>query len=120
MSIFWSVFAISAVVAGFRFRIAGLRYFGLALFALTLLKVVFVDLAEARARATGCCRSWDWGCCCWGRRCVYGKLSPKLLRGETAMQHVRQTSSRGTPRDLGVERVASPRSLGVPRDDDAR
>ncbi len=45
-SIFWSLFAIGCVVAGFAARVAALRYFGLALFAVTLGKVVIVDMAE--------------------------------------------------------------------------
>lgn len=79
ISIFWSGFAIVAVVAGFRLRVAGLRYFGLALFALTLLKVVAVDLAEAE---TGyrVLSFMGLGLLLLGTSVVYGKLSPKLLR----------------------------------------
>jgi uncharacterized membrane protein len=47
LSIFWSAFAIAAIAAGFRFRTAGLRYFGLSLFAFTLLKVAVIDLRQA-------------------------------------------------------------------------
>src|SRR5207248_2714624 len=47
LSIFWSAFAIAAVAAGFQFRTAGLRYFGLGLFAFTLLKVALIDLRHA-------------------------------------------------------------------------
>jgi uncharacterized membrane protein len=80
VSIFWSAFAIGTVVAGFRFRIAGLRYFGLALFALTLMKVVAVDMAEA---ATGyrVLSFMGLGLLLLGTSVLYGKLSPKLLRG---------------------------------------
>jgi uncharacterized membrane protein len=77
-SIFWSAASIGLVVAGFRFRVAGLRYFGLGLFAFTLLKVVFVDLSEA---GTG----WrvlsflGLGLLLLGTSVVYGKVSPRLL-----------------------------------------
>ncbi|HEX8916545.1 MAG TPA: DUF2339 domain-containing protein, partial [Humisphaera sp.] len=46
-SVWWSVFAVGSVVAGFAVRAPALRIGGLALFGLTLLKVVLVDLAGA-------------------------------------------------------------------------
>ena len=46
LSIFWSFFAVLCVLAGFRWRAAGLRYFGLGLFAVTLVKVVAVDMSQ--------------------------------------------------------------------------
>jgi hypothetical protein len=46
ISIFWSLFAIAAVLVGFRLGRRWLRYFGLALFAATLLKVVALDMHE--------------------------------------------------------------------------
>jgi hypothetical protein len=48
ISIFWSLFAIAAVLAGFRFWNAGLRLFGLSLFGVTVLKVLLIDLREVR------------------------------------------------------------------------
>jgi len=48
ISIFWSIFAIAAVLAGFRFWSAGLRLFGLILFGVTVLKVLLIDLREIR------------------------------------------------------------------------
>jgi uncharacterized membrane protein len=44
-SVWWSLFAVGCVVAGFAVRSAELRVAGLALFGLTLGKVVLVDLA---------------------------------------------------------------------------
>ncbi|MGB7156950.1 MAG: DUF2339 domain-containing protein [Tepidisphaeraceae bacterium] len=79
LSIFWSAFAISSVVAGFRVRIAGLRYFGLAMFGLTLLKVVLVDLADA-SRGYRILSFMGLGLLLLGTSVLYGKLSPKLLR----------------------------------------
>jgi uncharacterized membrane protein len=48
ISIFWSVFAIAAILAGFRFWSAGLRLFGLSLFGVTVVKVLLIDLGEVR------------------------------------------------------------------------
>jgi hypothetical protein len=78
-SIFWSVFAVSAVVAGFRFRTAGLRYFGLGLFAVTLLKVVLLDMSQVQ---TGyrVLSFLGLGLLLMGTSVLYGKLSPVLLR----------------------------------------
>jgi uncharacterized membrane protein len=45
-SIFWSLFAIGCILLGFLARTAPLRYAGLALFAITLGKVLFLDMAE--------------------------------------------------------------------------
>ncbi len=47
-SIYWGLFAIALVLLGFAKRWAACRYAGLALFALTLGKVVTVDMAEVR------------------------------------------------------------------------
>jgi uncharacterized membrane protein len=78
LSIFWSVFAVTSVAAGFRIRAAGLRYAGLALFALALLKVVVVDL---RGVADGyrVLSFMGLGALLLGTSVLYGKLSPKLL-----------------------------------------
>ena len=78
-SIFWSLFAVSSVVAGFRFRTAGLRYFGLGLFAVTLLKVVLVDMGQVQ---TGyrVLSFLGLGLLMMGTSVLYGKLSPMLLR----------------------------------------
>jgi uncharacterized membrane protein len=79
LSIFWSAFAIGCVVGGFALRTAGLRYFGLALFALTLLKVGVVDLRNAE---TGyrILSFMGLGALLLVTSVVYGKLSPKLLK----------------------------------------
>jgi uncharacterized membrane protein len=78
-SIFWSVFAVGAVVAGFRFRTAGLRYFGLGLFAFTVLKVVLFDMSHVE---TGyrVLSFLGLGLLLMGTSVLYGKLSPVLLR----------------------------------------
>jgi uncharacterized membrane protein len=77
-SIFWSVFAVCSVVAGFRFRRAGLRYFGLALFAVTLLKVVLLDMSQVQ---TGyrVLSFLGLGLLLMGTSVLYGKLSPLIL-----------------------------------------
>jgi uncharacterized membrane protein len=78
MSIFWSAFAIGAVAVGFATRTAGLRYFGLALFALTLAKVAVIDLRHAE---TGyrILSTMGLGGLLLLTSVVYGKLSPGLL-----------------------------------------
>ena len=44
VSAYLAAFAVAAVVAGFRFKLAGLRYFGLALLAVAAIKAFAVDL----------------------------------------------------------------------------
>jgi uncharacterized membrane protein len=78
LSIFWSVFAVCSVVAGFRVRAAALRYFGLGLFALTLVKVVLVDLGDV-GRGYRILSFLGLGLLLLGTSVLYGKLSPLLL-----------------------------------------
>ncbi len=78
-SIFFSIYAIVCVTLGFSLRTAGLRYFGLALFALTLVKIALLDLSRA---STGY-RFLSFiglGALLMITSVLYGKLSPKLLR----------------------------------------
>jgi uncharacterized membrane protein len=77
-SIYGAVFAVLCVVAGFRLRAAAIRYFGLVLFALTLVKVVFVDLANA-GEGYRVLSFLGVGLLLLGTSVLYGKLSPKLL-----------------------------------------
>jgi uncharacterized membrane protein len=81
LSIVWSVYALACVAAGFAMRVAGLRYFGLALFALTVGKVMLVDLNAVR---TGyrILSFLGLGLLLLGTSVLYGKLSPILLRGD--------------------------------------
>lgn len=78
ISIFWSVYAVACVALGFRLRVAGLRYFGLALFAVTALKVMFVDLSQVQ---TGyrILSFLGLGLLLLGTSVLYAKLSPVLL-----------------------------------------
>jgi uncharacterized membrane protein len=78
LSIFGAVFAIASVAAGFPLRAAALRYFGLALFAMTLIKVVFVDLSTA-GQGYRVLSFLGLGLLMLGTSVLYGKLSPKLL-----------------------------------------
>src|SRR5207245_1593111 len=48
LSIFWSLFAVAAVLTGFLMRSAPLRYVGLGLFAITLVKVVSIDMSQVQ------------------------------------------------------------------------
>jgi uncharacterized membrane protein len=79
LSIVWSVYAVGCVAAGFAIRVAGLRYFGLALFALTVVKVMLVDLQSLQ---TGyrILSFLGVGLFLLGTSVLYGKLSPLLLR----------------------------------------
>jgi uncharacterized membrane protein len=77
-SVWWAILALLTIAAGFRFKLAAARYTGLALFGLTLLKVVFVDLSDA---------SQGWrilsflalGALLLATSLLYGKLAPILL-----------------------------------------
>lgn len=77
-SVFWSAYAIGLVVAGFAWRTRAMRYFGLGLFALTLAKVVLVDLSGA---STGLriLSFFGLGVLLLATSVVYGKVSPRLL-----------------------------------------
>jgi uncharacterized membrane protein len=79
ISVFWSVYAIACVALGFAIRVAGVRYFGLTLFALTVVKVFFVDLSTA---STGyrILSFLGLGLLLLGTSVLYGKLSPVLLK----------------------------------------
>jgi hypothetical protein len=79
ISIVWSVYAVACVAAGFAAHVAGLRYFGLALFALTVGKVMVVDLQSLQ---TGyrILSFLGLGLLLLGTSVLYGKLSPLLLR----------------------------------------
>ena len=83
ISIVWSVYAVACVAAGFAARAAGLRYFGLALFALTVGKVMVVDL---KSLETGyrILSFLGLGLLLLGTSVLYGKLSPILLRDRAA------------------------------------
>jgi uncharacterized membrane protein len=69
------------VALGFAIRVAGVRYFGLALFALTVVKVFFVDLSTV---STGyrILSFLGLGLLLLGTSVLYGKLSPVLLRDQ--------------------------------------
>ncbi|HJZ69612.1 MAG TPA: DUF2339 domain-containing protein, partial [Blastocatellia bacterium] len=47
-SVLWSVYAGVLAAAGFIRRTAGVRWAALALFGLTIIKVMFVDIAELK------------------------------------------------------------------------
>lgn len=78
VTLWWSSLAISLVLGGLFLRIAGMRYFGLTLFALTLAKLFAIDLRFLD-------RGWRTlafiatGLFLIGTSVVYGKYSPRLL-----------------------------------------
>ena len=77
-SVYWGLYAILSIAVGFGVRSAVLRFAGLGLLGITLLKIVFVDLANA---GTG----WrilsflGLGTILLATSVLYGKLSPRLL-----------------------------------------
>ena len=81
ISVVWSVYAVGCVALGFAIRVAGLRYFGLALFGLTVAKVMLIDLGKVQ---TGyrILSFLGLGLLLLGTSVLYGKLSPILLREE--------------------------------------
>jgi len=79
LSIFWSMFAVACVLLGFRIRAAGLRYFGLALLAVTLLKVALIDMSQVQA-GYRILSFLGLGALLLGTSVLYGKLGPRLLR----------------------------------------
>jgi uncharacterized membrane protein len=77
-SIFWSLFALTCIACGFGWPRAGLRYVGLGLFAITLLKLVAIDLDEI---STGyrILSFMGLGLLLLGTSVLYGKVSPMIL-----------------------------------------
>jgi uncharacterized membrane protein len=78
LSIFWAVFALISIGCGFGWRAAGLRYFGLALFAITLVKVVAIDLSQISS-GYRILSFMGVGLLLLATSVVYGKVSPVLL-----------------------------------------
>jgi uncharacterized membrane protein len=84
LSIYWSSFAVAALAVGFWRRVAPLRYFALTLLAVTLLKVMVIDLSSIRY-GYRVLSFLGLGMLLLGTSVMYGKVSPKLLRsGEGA------------------------------------
>jgi|GEM_PF-4975119 len=78
LSIFWACFAVASVGVGFHLREASLRYFGLILLAVTLLKVVTVDLSGV-SQGYRILSFIGVGLLMLGTSVLYGKVSPRLL-----------------------------------------
>jgi uncharacterized membrane protein len=79
LSIFWSSFAVAALAIGFWRRLAPLRYFALTLLALTLLKVVVVDLSQI-GYGYRVLSFLGLGLLLLGTSVMYGKISPRRLQ----------------------------------------
>jgi len=80
-SIWWSLYAVILIISGFRLRVAALRYAGLALFAVTLGKVVLIDLSTA-AKGMRILSFLGLGVLLLSTSVLYGKFSPKPLAGQ--------------------------------------
>ncbi|MDY7108943.1 MAG: DUF2339 domain-containing protein [Planctomycetota bacterium] len=78
LSVYWALYGVFLVVAGFAKRAAAARYAGLALLAVTVLKVLFIDLAtvEQLWRVISFLAS---GLLLVGTSLLYTKLSPRIL-----------------------------------------
>jgi uncharacterized membrane protein len=83
LSIFWAAAAVASVLIGFRIRAAWLRFFGLGLLAVTLLKVVAIDMSQVQ---TGyrILSFMGLGVLMLGTSVLYGKFGPRLLREDGA------------------------------------
>lgn len=88
LSVYWALYGVFLVVVGFARRAAAARYAGLALLAITVAKVLFIDLAtvERLWRVVSFLAS---GLLLVGTSLLYTKLSPRILasahgRGFTA------------------------------------
>ncbi len=83
LSVYWGVFAVGAVVMGFRLRVAPARYAGLALLAITVVKVLIIDMAGVgqiwRVMSTVVV-----GLLVLAVSVGYGRIAPKLLGGAAA------------------------------------
>ncbi len=77
-SIYWGLYAIGLVAVGFVWRSAWCRYGGLALLAVTLGKVLLIDLAEV-AYVYRVLSLLGVGLLLVGTSVAYGKLAPRLL-----------------------------------------
>jgi uncharacterized membrane protein len=78
LSIYWSAFAVACISVGFAIRSAPLRYFGLTLLGLTVLKVMAIDLSQV-SRGYRILSFTGLGLLMLGTSVLYGKLSPRLL-----------------------------------------
>lgn len=88
ISLFWSLFAVVAVAAGFRFRLAWLRYFGLGLFGVTLAKVAVLDVSEVQ-HGYRILSLLGLGLVLLATSVLYGQLSPRLLRERQAPEDLK-------------------------------
>jgi len=78
LSIFWALYAVGALSLGFLRRIAPLRYFALFLLAITLSKVVIIDMSQV-AYGYRILSFLGLGMLMLITSIMYGKISPKLL-----------------------------------------
>jgi hypothetical protein len=81
LSVWWALYAVGLIVLGFAQRLALVRYAGLGLLSLTVVKVLFVDFAnlDNLPRVLSFAVA---GLLLIATSVVYARLSPKLLREE--------------------------------------
>lgn len=78
LSVYWALYGVFMVIVGFAKRAAAARYAGLALLAVTVVKVLFIDLATVEQiwRVISFLAS---GLLLVGTSLLYTKLSPRIL-----------------------------------------
>ena len=79
-SVYWGVFAITVVALGFAKRSAGCRYAGLALLAITVVKVLTIDMSEV-SNVFRVLSFLVVGLLLVGTSVGYAKLAPRLEKG---------------------------------------
>lgn len=111
-SVWWSVFALGLIGLGFMLRKAPMRYTGLALFGLTLGKVVLLDLSSA-GNGWRILSLFAVSALLLVTSLLYGKLAPLFLKDEEEL-----TSSPQIPERSADHPAASKLSLpGSPSSD---
>ncbi|NUQ49964.1 MAG: DUF2339 domain-containing protein, partial [Phycisphaerae bacterium] len=83
LSIYWGVYAIGLLAAGFAWRTAWCRYAGLGLLCVTLMKVVVVDMAEVHT-VYRVLSFLALGLLLMVTSIAYSKLAARLLDGRDA------------------------------------
>ena len=85
LSVYWALFSIALILIGFLRSVAMVRYVGLALLGLTVLKVFFVDMPVARvAPIYRVLSAVIVGLLLLATSVAYAKFAPKLLKAASA------------------------------------
>jgi uncharacterized membrane protein len=102
-SVFWGVCAVIAVVAGFARDRAAARYFGLALLAITVTKVVFVDMSNVQTGWRILSFMGSGGLLLL-TSVLYGKVSKRRRDGTNPESPIEDVPPGGEPEAAGASR----------------